>query len=118
VTAVLTHHVRAALKELSDFEYQSRVWTGRGAANEMASFVECVVQLFDDSGLGPALDSGHPVFAPAIDAELRALDDLLRRVDDTQRPDELVQDPAMRPVRDRAAAILRAIRDVAGTTVE
>jgi hypothetical protein len=109
VTAVLIDHVREALDELSDHEYQARVWTGRGADDEMSSFVECIARLYDDSGLERALDADEPVFGSPIDDELRRLGDLVRKVDVTQSPDELIDHPRMQLVRDRAAAIIRAI---------
>jgi hypothetical protein len=52
-------------------DYQSRIWTGRGGASEMSSFVECVERLYDDSGLELALDAHEPVFGAAIDDEWR-----------------------------------------------
>jgi hypothetical protein len=109
VTAVLIDQVRSALDELSDLEYQSRVWTGRGARGEMSSFVECVERLFDDSGLELALEAGEPVFGPQIDEKLREFGDLLVKIDGGESPDELISHPKMRLARDRAAAILRAI---------
>lgn len=111
MTSVLIEQVRAALDELSDLEYQSRVWTGRGAADEMSSFVECVERLFDDSGLELALEAGEPVFGPTIDEELRELGDLLTKIDGAQNPDDLISDPRMRLARERAAVILRAVDD-------
>lgn len=109
MTVVLIGQVRAALAELSDLQYQSRVWAGRGADHEMSSFVECVEQLYDDSGLELALDGGQPVFGSPIDDELRELGDLVAKIDSGQSPDELISQPRMRLARDRAAAILRAI---------
>jgi hypothetical protein len=109
MTAILTDQVRAALNELSDVEYQARVWTGRGAGDEMSSFVECVERLFDDSGLEQALDAGDSVFGSQIDEQLRALGDLLVKIDSAQAPDELIDDPRMRLVRQRAASIAQAI---------
>jgi hypothetical protein len=51
--SVYVEIVRSALEELSDSDYQHRVWTG-GGGNEMSSFEECVERLFGDSGLSVA----------------------------------------------------------------
>lgn len=109
MSAVLTDVVRSALHELSDVEYQSRVWTGRGGANEMSSFVECVSRLFDDSGLDLALERNQRIYGSGIDDDLRALGDLVAKVDSSRTPDQILRDPLMSQVRDLAAAILREL---------
>jgi hypothetical protein len=108
---VLIDHVRSGLDELSDLDYQSRVWTGREPAGEMSSFEESVATLFDDSGLGWALDKDEPVFGQQIDAELRELRAALVKIDSRRSPDDVIDDPRMPVVREQAAAILRAIED-------
>jgi hypothetical protein len=118
MTAVLIDQVRAALGEMSDLDYQSRVWTGRGGDHEMSSFVECVERLYDDSGLELALDAEEPVFGPPVDDELRELGDLVRKIDADQSPDDLIASPRMRAARDRAGAILRAIDEGASNAVD
>lgn len=115
MTKVLVEEVRAALDELSDLEYQSRVWTGRGSEGEMSSFVECVERLYDDSGLELALEAGRSTFGSPIDDELRDLGALVVKIDSDQGPDELISHPKMRLVRDRAAAILRALEEAPRT---
>jgi predicted lipoprotein len=109
MTPVLVGHVRAALGELSDEQYQSRVWTGHAAGDAMSSFVECVERLFDDSGLDDALEAGKRVFGSPIDEQLSALGDLVAKIDGSQAPDEIIAHPRMQLVRDRAAAIAQAI---------
>lgn len=106
--------VRLALEELSDESYQRRVWTGRGGDNEMSSFIECVSRLYDDSGLDLALERDQPIFGTTIDADLQALGDLIARMDSSRSPDEIVGDPVMSRVRDRATAILQALDEGGG----
>jgi hypothetical protein len=115
---VLIDHVRAALHEMSDLEYQSRVWTGRGGRDEMSSFVECVERLYDDSGLELALDADEPVFGTAIDDQLRELGNLVGKIDADQSPEELIASPRMRMARERAGAILSAIDKGASDAAE
>lgn len=109
MSRVLTEHVRSALAELSDLDYQSRVWTGHGGAAEMSSFAECVERLFGDSGLDLALDNGEAVFGSPVDDELRELGDLVMKIETVQDPDALLRHPRMRCARNRAATILREI---------
>lgn len=109
MTRVLTRAVRSALGELSDFEYQARVWTGRDRRGEMSSFVECVSRLYDDSGLEDALSDDLDVFGAPVDDGLRVLGDLLARVDNGQVPNQLIADVRMEQIRAQAAALLAAI---------
>jgi hypothetical protein len=108
VAKVFVGHVREALSELSDVQYQRRVWTGQ-SEREMSSFIEAVEYLYTDSGLSDALDRGEPVFGTAIDDRLRDLGDALQKLNTNRSEIELIDDPAMQPIRDSAAAILRSI---------
>ena len=103
---VYANKVRSALSELADGDYQRRVWTGRDPRGEMASFVECVEELYDDSGLVVDLDRGVVVFTPEIDERLRSLGKLLHQIDTRRGASVLVEDPAMERVRQTAAQIL------------
>lgn len=111
MTAVLTSPIRAALRELSDVEYQSRVWTGQDAGGEMSSFAECVSRLYDDSGLELALDDDQHVFGSSIDHDLRTLGTLVLQIDSSQGPEETVADPRMRRVRELAGTILHDVEE-------
>jgi hypothetical protein len=66
-----------ALRELSDADYQERVWLG-GSTTEMSSLTEAASSLFDDSGLDAVLQNGQRAFSPVMDAQLRELQSLLR----------------------------------------
>jgi hypothetical protein len=99
--------VRSALEELSDVDYQRRVWTGKDPRGEVASFEECVAELYDDSALILALEKGQVVFSPEIDQRLRSLGELLAEVETNRHPLALVEDPAMERVRRTAAQVLR-----------
>src|SRR5437868_2760160 len=101
--AVLIEMVLSALRELSDVEYQTRVWTGRDPGGEMSSFEECVASVFDDSNLNLALDAGSEVLGSTIDNHLQVIRDLVGRIDSARTPDEVIEDPLMQQVRNRAA---------------
>jgi hypothetical protein len=59
--------------------------------------------------LSVALERGQRVFDAGIDADLDALGDLIDQINSAKAPDELICDPLMRQVRERASEILRAI---------
>lgn len=101
--------VKESLAELADVSYQERLWFG-DAGELIGSLDEAMSQLFDDSGLGAALDAGtadSPVFEPAIDANLRQLDRLLQQLAQGLRsPSELMADERMQTVRGLASTAL------------
>jgi len=99
--------ILSALKELSDPDFQIRAWSG-DEPGVMASFVECVEALFDDSGLLHALAEGV-AFSNDVDEKLRQLDAELDMVDDTQPTEALLSDPGMARVRETAKSILRLL---------
>ena len=110
---VIREQVLDALDELADERQQRQLWfsTGAGGA-DVSSLVECRCRLFDDSNLGMALDRDQVVFDEPIDRELRSLRAALRRIDDARPPDEIVDDPALKDVRTRAADVLRSLREL------
>jgi len=100
-------HIREALQELSDEELQRRRWTA--SEGEVSSLTEAVEQLYDDSALILELEAGRVVYSPRIDDMLRELDMLLKKVDDMRPTEDVLQDPRMATVRQRAGTILREI---------
>jgi hypothetical protein len=66
-------------------------------------------RLFDDSGLGDALNKQEPVFGPEIDEELRDLERLLQRVDAHRQPEDLLRDPFVEKAGEQAATLLASI---------
>lgn len=109
MTRVLTDLVLSALRELIDVQYQYRVWTGRDPGREMSSFEESVERLFTDSALTLELDAGREVFGSSIDGDLRAISQLVGRIDAMRPAEEIIDDPLMEQVRHRAEAILHAL---------
>ena len=76
----------------------SCAWTAaRGP--EISSFTEAACRLFDDSGLGAALEKRQAIFGRAIDANLHRLNALVGRVDDLQTPQSIIDDPLMEEIR-------------------
>ena len=116
MTPAQSHMVKEALAELADAEYRERVWLA--ADGEVSSPEESFCQLFDDSGLGHALDSGGGAFNASIDDKLRALDQLpTKAAAGTPAPRDVLDHDEIDVVRGLAAAALfEIIRLEAGSS--
>ncbi len=75
----------------------------------MGSLTEAICQLFDDTGLGDALEHGRTGFAPELDDDLRALGRQLDSIDTNRSLEDILADPRMTLIRDSAARVLRLI---------
>lgn len=103
--------VQWALEEFSDEREQRRLWLSDGSGGkEVSSFVEAHCGLFDDSGLGDALERNSTGFGEQIDRQLVLLGTLLRRIDSRRVPQEIIADPLMSRIRSLAADALQALR--------
>lgn len=104
-------HLLWGLEELSDREYQERVWAGK-EDGEMSSFVEAYCRTFDDSGLGHALAFNAPTDQLSPEAKEKAvrLDQLLRRIPQSAAPSDIIAHPTMTDVRDLAAELLALMK--------
>ncbi|MNT40424.1 hypothetical protein D3C72_1767370 [compost metagenome] len=115
------------LAELSSREEQERLWLSTGAHGaEVSSPVEAFCRLFDDSGLGVALDgawrqrkggreiSDEPVYDVHIDERINALGELLRKIP-IGSPQLVIDSAEMADVRIAAAHLLTDLRQVAVT---
>ena len=71
--------VLESLKELADINTQRRLWLAE--RGEVSSYEEAVSQLFNDTGLGHALENGLTVFSPQADALLTELRAAISSVD-------------------------------------
>lgn len=122
-----TEMVLDCLAELSSREEQERLWLSTGEHGaEVSSPVEAVCRLFDDSGLGDALDwalrqrkggrevSNEPVYDIHIDERINALGELLRQIP-TGSPQRVIDSAEMADVRIAAAHLLTDLRQVAVT---
>jgi hypothetical protein len=88
MTQVFTDDVPSGLRELTDRDYQCRV---------------CF--------LDHEFERCPSVFGDAIDRDLQEIHRLVREVGYDRPPDEVIDDPLMSEIRDRAAAVLRALED-------
>ena len=107
---VLHDRVRECLGEFARIEEQRRTWLRTGAdGSETSSFVDCHCGLFEDSGLGLALDRGECPFPRPVMEKLRKLDQLLKSIDWEQDEEAIISSPGMVSVRSLASEILREL---------
>jgi hypothetical protein len=97
-----------ALKELSNIDYQRRVWMGLGN-REVSSIEEAGCRLFVDSGLGHALSMGT-VYSEQIDEALKRLRDDVEALYMKVNTLADVEAATMQHVRSESHSILSAIK--------
>lgn len=102
--------VDAALAELSDLDYQRRVWL-HPTPELVGTLVEAIERLFDDSALGRAVERGTSGLDAESIALLDTLDRQLRAVDQDQAYATMVESEEMDRVRVAAAQVRRALGD-------
>ena len=102
--------VRDALIELADEDYQRQHWTSLTPSGQ-SSLEECWERLFDDSGLGDALDGEAEVFGEQSDQCLREVDAALRQVPATASADDVIASDEMALVRSVAKTTLDLLPD-------
>jgi hypothetical protein len=106
---VIDELVEQALRELADETTQTKLWLA-SSGPEVSSLTECRCQLWDDSGLGAALEKPDVVYTPEIDRGLHDLRVVLRRIDDQRPPQEVLEDPQLAIARSLAQRLLRELR--------
>lgn len=107
---VIDSTVEDALRELADALRQRELWMSSGEP-EVSSLTECTSLLWDDSGLGDALEAGEVVYSPDIDAQFDALSVALEELDGSRPPREILDDPALAQVRGIASRLLVSLRE-------
>lgn len=106
MSQVLDSVVREALAELANASYQQRVWLA-AVGPEVGSLTEASEQLFDDTGLGDALERRVEVYGSETDEVLRELRVLLAELDIGYPPATLLRDSRLGQVRELARTALR-----------
>lgn len=119
--AVLKNILVESLEELSDHDYQERIWTNKDNPNGyVASFTEAVINIFDDAVVINPLREGEILFDQTVTQALWELHDATTAVDDNRPPEEIINDPLMKIVRQKAAKALKLVTSSDGleSTVE
>lgn len=121
IEKVYINNVKGLVRELSDRNYQTLVWLNTGAKPGMSiSFIEAVNMLFDDSAITYLLEKGEIIVDKKVTRALRELDNALEPVDEFRPTLEIINDPLMEVVREKAAKALELIEasDGSESTVE
>jgi hypothetical protein len=109
VSRVIDELVEGALRELADEDAQAALWSA-SEGPEVSSLAEAKSRLWDDSGLGDAMERDI-VFTEGIDAQLRRLREFLHRVDENAPVETLLASPQVAIVRTLARELLVALRN-------
>ena len=100
--------VNQNLEQLSDRKMQETLWLSDGKDGTLVgSFVEAHSGLFDDSGLGFALEKEADTINPDAIPLLESLGKKLRAFNDRRDPQEVIDDPDMEVIRDLSAQLLK-----------
>ncbi len=109
------------LKDLADRNYQEGVWLNRNNPEGLAdSFIEAVCMLFDDCVVKDYLQEGEILFDRTTTDVLYDLHSAVQAVNEFRPEEEIINDPLMEIVRQKAAKALALIEasDGRGSTVE
>ena len=96
--------VLECLKELSDIDYQQRVWI-EGTPNEVSGFNDVVAALFDDSALGESLEKNDVTFTIKADSMLRVFDKKIVSLPDSLSTKRLIELPQWNEITELAGRI-------------
>jgi len=113
------HILIPALENLASEARQRYTWFPN-AEGDMSSFVEDVNGVFDDALVTYALEDNQIIYDRKVTEALHELDDAVMPVDEFRGPEEIINDPLMRVVREKAARVLELIKTSKreGNTVE
>ncbi len=99
------------LRGLSDRSYQERVWLNKNNLEGLVdSFVESCCMLFDDCVVKHYLQEGEILFDKKVTKALWDLHDATDAVDEFRTEEEIIDDPLMQVVREKAAIVLKLIQ--------
>ena len=113
------HILFRALENLASVALQRYTWFPN-AEGDMSSFDEDVNNVFDDALVTDALENNQVIYDQKVTAALRELDNAVEPVDEYRGPEEIINDPLMRVVREKAARVVALIKASSreGNTVE
>jgi hypothetical protein len=104
-----------ALEDLSSYDFQKVTWFKKDEDLKpyeiISSYTDDIIAVFDDSGLGDALNTGEVVFGLSADNALRDLDEATNAIDGFHLSEEEILDsPEMAIVREKAAIALQLVK--------
>ena len=115
-------NIKEILAEFADEEYQKSSWIYpyKRKPNMTISFIEAANMLFDDCVVGDYLREGEILFDRATTTAFWELDAAVDAVNEFRSEAEVIVDPLMEVVRQKAAKVLALIKasDERESTVE
>lgn len=100
-------HLIEGLQELADRQYQQDIWLNQNNPNNwVGSFDEASNNVFDDALVMNALRAGQIIFDQKVTQALWELSAAVDAVSASQDEEEVVKDPSMQIVREKAARAL------------
>ena len=121
MTKIYKTNIIEGLKDLSDINYQTDIWLNKDNPDELVdSFIEAANMLFDDSSVDYYIEKGHVLFDNQSTKALKDLSVAVDAVDEFRSEEEIINDPKMQIVREKAAYALELIlkSDGSESTVE
>ncbi|MCH2546795.1 MAG: hypothetical protein MK052_04185 [Alphaproteobacteria bacterium] len=73
------------------------------------SFIEAACMLFDDCGIGDLMKENEVIISKPITETLQSMSDVMDAIDAKRPEEEIINDPKMQIVREKAARILTLI---------
>jgi hypothetical protein len=118
---IFKNHFFESLEELSDLDFQENVWANKNNPEGLvSSYTEAAIQFWDDALVKYALEAGAIIYDKNVTQALHELSDAVDSLDEDDRHTmEVINDPKMQIVRDKAAEVLGliAISDKSENTV-
>lgn len=108
------------LEELSSKQFQVDIWLNTNNPKGLvASFIEAANMLFDDCVVGHYLETGETILDHQVTRALQELSDAVDAINEFRPDQEIINDPLMEIVRQKAAETLRLIAasNLEGNTV-
>jgi hypothetical protein len=118
---IYKNNIISLLKKLTDVKYQENIWLNENNPNNIVdSFIESSNMLFDDSVVDYYLEEGHILFDRKVTKALIELSNAIDEVDESRTTMDIIDDPKMQIVRQKAAKALELIKasDGSESTVE
>ncbi len=118
---IYKENITKLLEELADKNYQERIWLNTdNPDNLVSSFIEAVNMLFDDSAVSYLLETEQIIIDQSVTTALAELHDATDAVNEFRPTEDIIADPLMDIVRQKAALALELVKasDGSESTVE
>lgn len=99
------------LRDLSDKEYQINIWLNTNNPDNLVdSFVESANMLFDGEIFDEWFEDDEIIVSKEVTKILQELSDIIDDIDEYRPEEEIINDPLMDAVRQKAAEALELIK--------